>query len=218
MQPIIVSIGPLAAADPNGIAESQTTVGAANLVLNGALVVNSVAVFDAPRRVSVTSGGNDALLTFTVYGTTFGGLTISEVLQGTNGSSVSSTIDFATVTRIAVSGATSVAGVIAGTTEVAGSRWIRLDSWADAQTAIQCNATGTVNYTLQVTMDDPNNPVSPVEIGSVTWLNTNDTDAVSVIGDVFTNFDWTPTYARILLNSGSGSVSGTFSQFNVVNK
>lgn len=218
MQPITVTVGPIAAADTNGIAESQTTAGAANLVLNGALVTDGIAVLDKPRRVLITNGGNDAAVTFTVYGTTFGGALVSEVLQGTNGSSVASTVDFATVTRIATSGATSASGVIAGTNGVAGSSWIRFDSWADAQTAIQCNSTGTVNYTVQVTMDDPNDPVSPVAINAVTWLNTNDSDAITAIGDVFTNFDWTPTFARILLNSGTGSVAGTFAQFNVVNK
>jgi hypothetical protein len=173
---------------------------------------------DEPRQVLITNVGNDSGITFTVYGTWIGGQTISETVQGTSGSTVATTLDFATVTRVAASGATSVSGVTVGTNGVAGSSWLRFDSWADAQTAIQCNATGTVNYTVQVTMDDPNSPTNPVAIGSVTWLNTNDSDAVTAIGDVFTNFDWTPTYARILLNSGTGSVSGTFAQFDVVNK
>lgn len=218
MQPITISVGPLAAASANNIALSQVVSGASNVLLNGSLVSGGVATLDVPRRVLITNVGNDAAVTFTVYGTTFGGASVSEVLQGTSGSTVATTIDFKTVTRIATSGSTSASGITVGTNGVAGSRWLRLDSWADAQTAIQCNATGTVNYTVQVTMDDPNDPVNPVAIGSVTWLNTNDADAVTAVGDVFTNFDWTPTYARILLNSGSGSVSGTFAQFNVVNK
>lgn len=218
MQPISVTVGPLAAASANNIALSQTTAGAADLTLNGALVSGGVATLDVPRRVLVTNVGNDSGITFTVYGTWMGGQTISETLQGTSGSTVATTVDFATVTRIAVNGATSVSGVTVGTNGVAGSSWVRLDSWADAQTAIQCNATGTVNYTVQVTMDDPNDPTNPVSIVNTTWLNTNDTDAITAIGDVFTNFDWTPTYARILLNSGTGTVSGKFAQFNVVNK
>ena len=218
MQPITITVGPLDAADADGIAASQTVSGAANVNLNGALVSSGVAVLDEPRRVLITNIGNDSALTFKVYGTNFGGHPITEVLQGTSGSTVASTVDFATVTRIATSGSTSASGITVGTNGVAGSRWLRLDNWADAQTAIQCNATGTVNYTVQVTMDDPNDPVSPVAVNAVTWLNTNDADAITAIGDVFTNFDWTPSYARILLNSGSGSVSGTFAQFNVVNK
>jgi len=218
MQPITISVGPLAAADADGIAESQTVTGAANVILDGVLVTGGVAVLDKPRRILITNVGNDSGITFTVYGTTFNGSPVSEVLQGTSGSSVASTVDFATVTRIATSGSTSVSGITVGTNTAAGSRWLRLDSWADAKTAIQCNASGTVNYTVQATMDDPNDPVSSVAVNAVTWLNTDDLDAVTAIGDVFTNFSWTPTFARILLNSGSGSVSGTFAQFNVVNK
>lgn len=218
MQPITVTVGPLDAADDNGIALSQTTAGAANLTLNGALVTGGVAVLDAPRRIIITSGGNDTGITFTITGTTYGGQSVSETITGASGAAASTTVDFLTVTQISASGATSVSGVIAGTNGVAGSRWVRLDSWAFPQTAIQCNASGTVNYTIQVSMDDPNSLTNPVSVPNMTWLNTNDADAVSAIGDVFSNFDWTPTWARILLNSGTGSVSATFAQFNVVSK
>lgn len=218
MQPITVTVGPLDAADDNGIALSQTTAGAANLTLNGALVTGGVAVLDAPRRIIITSGGNDTGITFTITGTTYGGQSVSETITGASGAAVSSTVDFLTVTQIRASGATSVSGVIAGTNTVAGSSWVRLDSWAFPQTAIQCNASGTVNYTIQVSMDDPNSISNPVSVPNMTWLNTNDADAVSAIGDVFSNFDWTPTWARILLNSGNGTVTATFAQFNVVSR
>jgi hypothetical protein len=217
MQPISITVGPIAAADANNIAESQTVTGASNVVLDGSTVVDGVAYLDVPRRVLITNVGNDSSVTFTVYGTTFNGVPVSQAVQGTSGSTVATTVDFETVTRIATSGSTSASGITVGTNDVAGSRWLFLDSWADAQTSIQLNASGTVNYTLQVTMDNPNDPVSPVAIKDVTWLNTNDLDAVSAIGDVFTNFQFTPVFTRILLNSGSGSVTGVFSQFNVVN-
>ena len=217
MQALTVTVGPLASASANNIALSQTTAGAANLTLNGSLVTSGVATLDEPRQVLITNVGNDSAITFTVYGTWIGGQTISETVQGTSGSSVATALDFATVTRVAVSGATSVSGVTVGTNGVAGSRWIRLDSWADSNTSIQCNVSGTANYTVQVTMDDPNSPTNPVAVGSVTWINTNDTDAVSAISDIFTNFQFTPTFARILLNSGTGTVAATFAQFNVVN-
>lgn len=217
MQPITVTVGPLDAADDNGIALSQTTAGAANLTINGALASGGVATLDNPRQVIVTSGGNDTGVTFTIYGTTYGGHTVSESITGASGGAAATKTDFLTVTRVAASSATSGSGVIVGTNGVAGSRWVRLDSWADSNTAIQCNASGTVNYTVQVTMDDPNSPTNPVAVGSVTWINTNDTDAVSAISSVFTNFQFSPTFARILLNSGTGTVTATFAQFNVVN-
>lgn len=217
MQPITVTIGPIAAADDNGIAEAQTQVGAGDLTLDGALVTDGVAIMDVPRHVAVTSSGNDTGVHFTIYGTSFSGASVSETVQGTNGGVAATSIDFLTVTRVYADGSTAD-NVIVGTNGAAGSRWVRLDSWADAQTAIQCTVSGTVNYTLQTTMNDPNDPFSPVDVSSVVWLNTNDGDAVTAIGNVSSNFDWTPTYARVLLNSGAGSVSAVFSQFNAVNK
>ena len=218
MQPISVTVGPLAAADSNGICESQTTAGAADLTLNGALVSGGIAYLDKPRRVIITSGGNDTGITFVVTGTTFSSVVVSETVTGGNGAAVSTTIDFLTVTSVSASGATSVSGVIVGTNGVAASRWIRLDSWANNNSAIQCDVSGTANYTVQVSMDDPNDPTSPVSVTNMTWLDTNDTDAVTAISSVFSNFQFTPTFARVLLNSGTGSVKGTFAQFNVVNK
>jgi hypothetical protein len=211
MQPIIVTVGPLTAADDDAIAAAQNPAGAGDLTLTSAVVV-----LDQPRRVIITSASNDSSFTFTVYGTSFSGQVISEAITGANIGIATSLLDFKTVTRVAVDG--NCGSVKVGTNTVAGSRWVRLDSWANAETSIQCNASGTVNYTVQVTMDDPNDPISPVSPVNVTWLNTNDTDAVMAIGDVYTNFQFSPTYARVLLNSGTGSVTSTFAQFNVVNK
>lgn len=217
MQPIVVSVGPLAAADNNGICESQNPGTAGNLTLNGVLVSGGVAQLGQPRRVLITNAGNDSARTFTVYGTTFGGVSISENVLGTNGSSIATVQDFLTVTQVYVNGGISASGVIVGTNGVAGTRWVRLDSWANNNTAIQCSASGTVNYTVQVTMDDPNSATDPVAPVDVTWINTNDSDAVTATSDIFTNFQFTPTFARVLLNSGSGTVTATFAQFNVVN-
>jgi len=213
MQPIKVTVGPLGSSSTTSIAANQVVSGAAAMTLTASPVT-----LYAPQRVGITCVGNDSGITFTIVGTTFGGQAATEVVQGVSGSLASSTIDFATVSSITTSGSTSGSGASAGPTGVGGSRWVRLDSWANAETSIQCNASGTVNYTVQVTMDDPNDPTSPVSVNDVTWINTNDTDAVSAIGDVFTNFQFTPTFARVLLNSGNGSVTTTFAQFNVVNK
>ena len=75
-----------------------------------------------------------------------------------------------------------------------------------------------MNYTVQVTMDDPNSPTNPVAIQNVAWLNTNDADVVSAISNKFSNFQFTPTFARVVLNTGSGTITGTFAQANVVNR
>ena len=212
MQPITVTVGPLASASANNIALSQTTAGAANLTLNGSIVVNGVAVLDEPRQILVTNVGNDSALTFTVYGTWIGGQTISETLQGTSGSSVATTLDFSTVTRVAVSGATSVSGVTVGTNGVAGSRWVRFDDFAPGQITVQGDVSGTVNYTVQTTLEDPNDPFNPVAIGSVTWLDALDANLVAESTAKSGYIAYAPAYARDLLNSGSGSASVIFLQ------
>lgn len=213
MQPVSVSIGPLAAASANNIALSQTVTGAADAVLNGALVSNGVAYLDTPRRVQITNVGNDSGITFTVYGTWINGSAISETVQGTSGSTASTTLDFSTVTRVATSGSTSVSGITIGTSGVASSRWVRFDSWAIPNVNIQINVTGTVNYTLQTTNDDPNDPVNPVAIGSVTWFSSTDTNVVGQTASKQSSFTNAFTYARILLNSGTGTVTANFIQY-----
>jgi hypothetical protein len=212
MQPITVTVGPLAAASANNIALSQTTAGAANLTLNGSTVTGGVAILDKPRRILVTNAGDDSTLTFTVYGTWFDGQAISEVLQGTNAGTVATTLDFATVTRIAASGATSVSGVTVGTNGVAGSRWVRFDDFAPGQITVQCDVSGTVNYSVQTTLEDPNDPFSPVAIGSVTWLDALDANLVSESTAKSGYIAYAPAYARVLLNSGSGSASAILLQ------
>jgi hypothetical protein len=212
MQPITITAGPLAAASANNIALSQTTAGAANLTLNGSLVTSGVATLDEPRQVLITNVGNDSAVTFTVYGTWFNGQTISETVQGTSGSSVATTLDFVTVTRVAASAATSVSGVTVGTNGVAGSRWVRFDDFAPGQITVQGDVSGTVNYSVQTTMEDPNDPFSPVAIGSVTWLDALDANLVSESTAKSGYIAYAPLYARVLLNSGSGSASAIFLQ------
>ena len=98
------------------------------------------------------------------------------------------------------------------------SSLVRLDPWASAQVAIQCTVSGTVNYTLQQTLDDPDSPTNPVPLGSMTWVNSSDAAAVGATGTIQTNYGFTPTFARILLNSGTGTVTATFAQSGVVNR
>lgn len=212
MRPIIVTVGPLAAASANNIALSQTVTGAGSVTINGALATGGVATLDAPRRVLITNVGNDSGITFTVAGTTFTGGAISETVQGTNGSTVATTLDFATVTSITTSGSTSASGITVGTNGVAGSSWVRLDDWAPASWSIQADVTGTVNYTVQTTSDDPNDPTNAVAIGSVQWLSSSDSNLVGQSATKFGVFTGTPRYVRVLLNSGTGSVSATVLQ------
>jgi hypothetical protein len=207
MQPIQVSVGPLVAANDQAIAATQTPAGT-TLTLTATPVV-----LDAPRQIVITSAGNDSGITFTVVGTGYSGQAQTEVIAGANASTATSVLNFATVSSITASGA--IAGAVkAGTTAVAGSRWVRFDSWANAQSSVQVDVSGTVNYTVQVTMDDPNDPFSPIAPVNVTWLSSPDSNVVSQASAKYSYFAYTPTFARVLLNSGTGSATATFAQFS----
>lgn len=216
MRPITVTVGPLAAGSANAIALSQTPTAGA-LTINGALASGGVATMDKPRRVLITTTADETALTFTITGTNVSGNTISEVLAGVNNTTTYSVLDYATVTSIVISG--NAAGALTvGTNDIASSAWVRLDTWSLPQTAIQCTASGTVNYTLQSTLDDPNSATNSVAPSAITWVATSDTNAVGATGSVQTNFAYAPLFARILLNSGSGSVTATFAQAGVVSR
>lgn len=209
MQPITVSAGGFAAADTNAIAASQTPLAAGDLTLT-----STPYTLSPPRRVTITSAGNDTARTFTVTGTTFGGAPITEVIAGANAGTATGALDFATVTNIAVDDATAGA-VEAGYAQSGGSRWVRMDSWANAQSVVQVDTSGTVTYSVQTTMDDPNSPTDPVAIESVTWLDALDANLVAETTAKSGFFAYTPTFVRLVASGGSGTASMTIAQFSV---
>jgi len=211
MVPMIVSVGPLASAAANNICLSQTPSGAGYLTINGSLASGGVATLDTPRRILLTTNGSESTKTFTIVGTNWSNDRIGEVMNGVNSSTAMSVLDYKTIISIYASAATAAA-ITFGTTTVAGSPWVRFDDWAAAQAAIQCVVTGTVNYTVQQTMDDPNDPSDPVAPASMTWSSIGDSTLVTATATIAGTSAVVPRWARILLNSGTGSVRGTFRQ------
>jgi hypothetical protein len=213
MRPVTVSAVPLAAAVANGICLSQTPA-VGPLVLNGSLVVKGVAVLDQARQIAFASTGNNSNATFTITGTDIYGLAQSEAVVGGNIATVVTTKNYKTVTSI-TSSAVSVAGLTVGTNSspaVTSSPWVRFDDYGDAQVSLQVTATGTVNYTVQQTLDDPNSPTNPVAPASVSWLSHPDATLVGATATLQGNYAFKPVFARVLLNSGTGSVAATFMQ------
>jgi len=210
MQAIQVTAGSLAAADDNGIHLTSTpTAGAVSL--DGALVTAGVAYLGDPRRVLVTTAGADAGKTMTITGTDANGNIQVDTVTLPSASTVFTSLDFLTVTGITIS-ATAVGAVIVGTNGVGGSRWVRFNDFAPSNISIQCNVTGTVNYTIQATLDDPNDPFNPTPAEDVIWVNSSDAAVVSSSSTQQSNFLFTPKYAKVLINSGSGTVVATFLQ------
>lgn len=215
MQPIFATVGPLTAADADGICASQTPAGAGNLTLNGALVSGGVAVLDAARRVLITTVSDESAKTFTITGTSYNGRVQSETIAGPNATTGQSALDYKTVTSVAISAAATGA-VTVGTNGVASSRWLRLDSWAFAQVGIQVDVSGTINYTVQQTFDDPNDPASPVSPASVVWVNSSDSAVVAKAVDAQSSYAYAPTFIKITANSGTGSAKLTAVQYGNV--
>lgn len=213
MRPVTVTVGPLAAASANNIALSQTPTAA--FTLNGSTVVSGVAVLDTARRVLFTFSGNETGKTLTITGTDPNGQVQTDLVAGTNATTAQSALDFKTVTAISIS-AGAAGAITVGTNGVASSMWVRLDEWAPAMTTIQCTVTGTANYTVQQTLQDPNSPTNPVLPYLVTWLNSLDPNVVGATTSQLSYYPNSPLWVRVLLNSGSGSVSTVFSQNSAV--
>lgn len=91
---------------------------------------------------------------------------------------------------------------------------VRLDEWAPGQVGLQVNVNGTVNYTVQSSMDDPNSPTNPVALGSMTWIDSSDTNVVAATTAQQSNFMFAPIWVRIVLNSGNGTVTMTVVQYS----
>lgn len=212
MQAMTVSIS-LAAADSDGICLSQqpNAGGVQSLTLNGAFVTSGVAQLGDPRRVLITSSGNDSSNSFVITGTNWAGGVISETLTGPNATSVYSDLDYLTVTSITISG-NAVGNITVGTNGIGGTKWVRFDDFAPSNISIQCNVSGTVNYTVQSTLDDPNDPFAPVTAENMVWINSSDLAVVSANSSQQSNFLFTPKYAKVLINSGTGTLTATFLQ------
>lgn len=210
MRPIIVTVGPLATASANNIAQSQTPTSGTALTLNGSTVTGGVAVLDTPRRVLLTYGNEASDRTLVVTGTDFFGMTISETLTVASGASGTTytVLDYATVTSLVPAGGGWTAAVTVGTNGVASSRPVFLDTYGWPNTMLQVTVDGTVSFTVQQSGDNPN----VTGLSDVAWLSHDDTTFVNGTASAQSNYLFTPYVSRILLNSGTGSVTYTLIQ------
>ena len=88
-----------------------------------------------------------------------------------------------------------------------------MDSWANAQTIVQVNVTGTATYTVETSMDDPNSATNPVAVGSMVWVNCADAAVVAKSASAQGVLAATPTFIRIKQTAGNGSTTMTLAQF-----
>ncbi len=175
---------------------------------------NAVATMDVPRRVIIVAAANESTKTFTITGTDYSGSVVSETLTGLSASTGVSVLSYATVTSVTISAAATGA-ITVGTNTIADSAWVRFDEYSLPQVAVQLSVTGTVNYTVMQSVQDTSGVSSNVTPANMTWINSNDPVVVSATGSAQTSYQYAPVWARVTLNSGSGSVTGTFTQFGV---
>jgi hypothetical protein len=86
---------------------------------------------------------------------------------------------------------------------------IIMDYFGKPEVSLQVVVSGTVNWTIQQTLDDPNNG------GTVTWFPHPDTNLVSQTVNRQGNYAYIPVSVRLLLNSGSGSATLTVVQTGI---
>lgn len=208
MRPIVIT-RTLATADADGIALAQTLGGAGSLTLNGALVVSGVAQLTQQRVVGIASTGNLSAITFTVYGTNEAGIAISESLAGPNNNTVSTTLNFLTVTQVAASAAVGT-NVTVGTTDVGASAPVPLDLYLEPfNVSLFIDVTGTVDVTVQYTGDDD----VLTSVGPFVWFNHTDltNETADTVGTIISPV----TAVRLLTNSGTGTAQLTVLQAGV---
>lgn len=94
------------------------------------------------------------------------------------------------------------------------SRLVRMDSWANGETIIQVKVSGTANYTVQGSMDDPNSATDPVAVGSMTWIDCSAASLVNAAAAAQGTLTATPIFLRLKQNSGNGTATMTVTQFS----
>jgi hypothetical protein len=164
------------------------------------------------RQVTIVAAGNESSNTFVITGAGANGEVISETITGPNATTATSVSYFKTVTSVTISG--NAAGALTiGMTNTASSSWVRFDDFAPSNISLQCDVSGSATYSVQSTLDDPNDPVVPSSTGAMSWVNSSDTNVVAATSTQQSNFLFAPIYARVILTTTStGSVQGRFLQ------
>lgn len=219
--PVSFTVGPLAAASANNIVTSTTPVSGTKLTLNGALVTGGVAVMDKPRRVLLTFGNEASARTLILTGTNASGNGIQETLAVPAGgaSTIASTQDFATVISALPLGGGWTAAATIGTNGVGGSL-PQIWDWyvAPGEGTWQVTATGTVNWSIDMSMSVPNSNSNQLggALGNypapLVWSNPISGLTAQTANAFASVVDFPITAWRGTINSGTGSIVVNFLQ------
>jgi hypothetical protein len=157
--------------------------------------------------VTITSVGDETGVNFTITGTSPNGSPQTETIAGANAGAATSTLAFASVTSIAADDATAD-DVSAGFTQSGYTAWWPLDIYTPNQvTTTSVNISGTLNYTVEFTNEDPfNNSIEQLSkvhpSSDLVTASTDQTHSTTVLMRA----------VRFKVNSGSGTARVTVTQ------
>lgn len=210
--------------DANGAFEDQTTAGAADLVLDGALVSDSVVFLYGTANtvrqgqlLAIEGAGTNAGVDATITGT-FGGAAQVEVLTLANAGTATSAKYWTTITSIAVDGAVdgNIEGgfLTASTTPMAllAFKMDYMSPWGKASIFTDVSSGATLNYTVQHTADLPQDDYgTSTWDADATWHDTDGLDAKTATDNG--NYNFNVMGSRLIFNSyTSGTVKFTVDQ------
>jgi hypothetical protein len=203
MVPQVVTIGPVAAANAALIASSQIPISGTPLTRTGTQP-------DVARRILLSYGIEGSNRTLLVTGTNHTGNPISEILNvpsGAGAGTIATQQDFLTVTSLLPGGGGWTAAATVGTSANASTPWKTLEIFQAGNTMLNAVVlSGALNFSIQYTLDDPNNirgdanvPPVPFAVPGLTGLTANADGQIS-----------TGAYAwRVLVNSGTTGIVRT---------
>ena len=205
MRPIIIDLV-LDTPDVNNVFEDQTTAGAADFSLDGAGVTGGVWTSGDgfAKKISFESSGNFAAATLTITG--FSDIQknhpITNAISGPNNATVESTKYFAVITSIATDAIIGT-NIESGFVDEAVTNPVPLNWRASPFTVgLVAVVTGTVNYTLQHSFDDPQNGGE-----SITWLDYDISDMVAATATADGNYSASIRASRIKINTHSAGAA-----------
>lgn len=209
------------AANTTAICALQDTAGAANLILNGSLIVpnylSPIAVFvGISRTVSLTSLNNLAASNFTISGT-LNGQAVSETRAGPNNNTVYTTQLFDSVTSVSVNGAVNGISVGSGTT--GRTHWFSNNYHSTVLgMSVQVVVANTITYSFQTTLDDVQTIATPTVFSGIVIPQANNAQAFTTVMSAATatamaGYLWPTRYSSILISAATdGSLVATFLQ------
>lgn len=198
----VINLG-VAAASANSVCLSQSKGAAGNLILNGSTVTSGVATFTYATQLKLTFAADETGHNFTITGTDANGQVITETIAGNN-TNQPSVKNYLTVTQIAVDAATTGALTV-GTNAVGNSSTYIMDRFVNpAIHSVGVAVTGTINFSVQVAMDD-RSPAWDLVASPPTWQSPGSGFA-SQSASLFSSIQGPITMLRVLQNSGTGSV------------